>query len=226
MISIFAKVPHVLSGERLWWSLIAPATVISMFTYNILASIFTLITVGKLYNYHYRQTWRNLIYSDQAILIADDSYYIILIEEISASKSISSYSLPKQMRLERYLERCCCLIRAIRASARGAKPGVAQRRFAVGWHCYTTSWLFKPSWLLFSLLAAGIVLTLGIFLIFITVGIAGQGPRFIASRAVLVAFLDFTLEEPPPWVDQLKPPDETKRPWWWRSVAPLLRPDA
>jgi hypothetical protein len=53
--------------------------------------------------------------------------------------------------------------------------------------------------------------------------VTATGPAFIASRAVLVAFLDFMLEEPPPWADQLTPPDNVKRPWWWRSVAPLLR---
>lgn len=192
--------------------------------YLILRSILILIIVPQLFSYHYRQTWRHLVYSDLGIRIAHDQYFQWVCDELSEH---GIYIIPyfvKHPQLEQILETKCWFIRSLIAISKGATKAELMRFGQADVFNYRQSWRFKPGsvkylgcigeQLLFGcspLLLAPATLT--------TVA----GPDFIASRAVLVAFLDFMLEEPPPWVDQLKPPDNIKRPWWWRSVAPLLR---
>lgn len=223
IVTLYAKMPYTPEDVRWWVILLEPVFIASLGLYTITSSMVSLFTVGKLFNYHYRQTWRNLLFSDQAILIADESYYNNLIEEITTSHTIAFFTPSKKLQFERYLELCSYVIRALRASAHGCKTSVVQGRFKVDWQCYSTSWMFKPGKQLFLIFFSACVLTAGIIVPISVVLIAAQGPRFIASRAVLVAFLDFILEQPPAWVDKLTPPSDIKRPWWWRSVAPLLR---
>jgi hypothetical protein len=190
----------------------------------VIRTFVTLITVPKLYPYHFRNTWRHLVFNDLAIKLAHDQYFQQLLDELSDNQFNVIPYFPKHPQLEQVLETKCWFVRSLISISKGATLAELLRYSQEDVFHFRQSWRFKPG--IYKYLGClGEQLLFGCTPLFLAPAtlVSLAGPDFITSRAVLVAFLDFMLEEPPPWVDQLTPPDETKRPWWWRSVAPLMR---
>ncbi len=189
---------------------------------GVLLHMFFMLTSLKLFNHHYRLTWRYLKHSDLAIRIADFAYY----DELGIQLALRGYDiypcLPRHKTLEQSLELKCGFVRALIAVAQG-RPGDISRIGTDGWFAYLFSKRFEPGAAKYFRYLGESALGCVSLVPYQQVTSIGTGTAFIASRAVLVAFLDFMLEEPPPWVDELTPPETGKRPWWLRSVAPLLK---
>jgi hypothetical protein len=192
--------------------------------YLVFRALLSLVTVSKLYAYYYRQTWRHLLFNDLAIKLAHDEYFQQVCDEFIENEPYLIPYFSRHARLEQTIETKCWFVRSLIAISKGATHAALVR---YGWDDsfhLRQSWRFQPG--TFKYLGCfGEQLLYGCTPLFLAPAtlITAAGPDFIASRAVLVAFLDFMLEDPPPWVDQLTPPSDAKRPWWWRSVAPLMR---
>jgi hypothetical protein len=171
-----------------------------------------LLSVHDQYDYHRKLAWHDLLYGDLALFILRGVEYRQFAEIFHQRNNDAYADLPREPRLERYLELSCGFIKYLRALERGEEIDFMNPR--------------SPEWLVaFNTLSFKSTLTLIFSFLFLPLlGIVVSAcENLLVRNAMLVAFLDFMLEEPPPWVGQLTPPDETKRPWWWRSLAPLMR---
>lgn len=191
----------------------------------VLYSIFRLLVSRKLFHYHYQQTWRHLVHTDLALRIAHDPYFNEICFRLAENGEHISRYLPYNPSLENTLEIRCGFIRSFITAAQNVRKDGTLPWDAQGWIAFRLASEFKPSWLKYLGCFGGCIFSFGTNLFKAAAVKMTVGPAIIASRAVLVAFLDFILEDPPPWVDQLKPPSDAKRPWWWSSIAPLMQHD-
>jgi hypothetical protein len=213
--------PIVWSLQK-WLEISADLIVIICYGIFGWGSLYIFITTNFLYRYHYRETWRLLQHSNLALVLCGDQFLDELLMHCNHDILMRFAGVVRPRTIEQQLDLCCYMVRALRAEAQHKPPTKVWRLARQGYtgpvdRCFFTN---RP---VFYLLLMSSVLTLGVLFITIMIYAQLRAPSYLASRAVLVAFLDFMLEEPPPWVDELKPPENIKRPWWWRSVAPLLK---
>lgn len=189
----------------------------------IIYSVFRLLVSRKLFQYHYQQAWRYLAHTDLAPSIALDPFFNEICFRLAENGQHISYYLPYDPSLETALEIRCGFINSYIAAIWNGKSHGTLPWDSQGWIAFRLAAEFKPGWLKYLGCLGGCIFSLGTNLFRTAAVKMTVGPAIIMSRAVLVAFLDFMLEEPPAWVERLTPPSDAKRSWWWRSVAPLLR---
>ncbi len=149
-----------------------------------------------LFDRHYRLAWNQLLASEQPLLFLSEDYRDTVCERAGRFMYVTLWRAPQRWRLEQQLQFCACHLLSLRRLLRNPEARLpagelqtAQLGFMLQGLFHIDPGAYVP------LLVIGIAL-FGIPLVAAALLWTFAGPRYIISRAVLVAFIDFMLEDP------------------------------
>jgi hypothetical protein len=178
--------------------------------------IAVLLTVGKVFPYHYQLAWQRLLYESDSILLADEERLRILQDNLPGKFWGSAVVKHHFNSLGERLEFAAFHLPSLRRLAhrpedpprRDMRQTEVARQYAKHFD--------QQGVVIGCCVAAGIISYAQ--LIYLIVALR-QGPAICQAAARLAAFVDFYLEEPRINVAHLPPPVEPQG-WWARSTAP------
>jgi hypothetical protein len=170
-------------------------------------------SLTRLFPYYYYRSWQQLWHENLAWSYTNEDLHQRLMQ---AQSQLSMWGSAKftYRRLDHYLSFCACHIESLAAAARNPEQVNRwklrhENQLAQMQTLFTQqNWVYILCFFLIGSLGSLLMLLVMIF-----------APRYIISRAYLIAFLDFYLEEPRIDVAKLPPPEEPKG-WWARQLAP------
>lgn len=181
--------------------------------------VLTLAATKRLFTYHYQLSWREMLYGEQTLLFAAEELHKILQLKVTNSTLLKLHTKPKHKSFGQMLQYCACHIQQLRKLARNPETRLASAALIRGQQVFGSQMMFQQTtgtyWIvgLMTLFFSNVIFVLAMFYVL-------YGPRYIISRAVLVAFLDYLLDQPMVRLDLLTPPDPRPLAWWQRLTAP------
>lgn len=159
--------------------------------------VFTpLARLPQQFSKHYSLAWSQMLSSEQPLLFLSEDYRDTVCECAGRFMSVTLWRAPKRWRLEQQLQFCAChmlslrrLLRNPEARLRAGELQPAQLGFMLQGFFHIDPGAYVP------LLVIGATL-FGLPLVAAALLWTFAGPRYIISRAVLVAFIDYVLENP------------------------------
>lgn len=186
----------------------------AVLVYIIAACLGIAAVSHKLFRYHYIAAWREMQFGEQALVFVDEDRLGILQAKLNKLSMLQLQTRPGRRTLARQLQFCACHMRSLSALQQRAEAKLYIQQLNLDQLVYNSQGLIefaaKVHWLLallLFLLLANITIALAVFFTVV-------GPRYIISRAALVAFLDYLLDQPLYPVDGLQPPGGKQLGWW------------
>lgn len=181
--------------------------------------VLTLAATRRLFTYHYQLSWREMVFGEQALLFASEELHKILQLKVINSTLLKLDTKPKHKSFGQMLQFCACHIQPLRKLSRNPEARLSSAALIRGQQVFGSQVMFQQStgtyWALglIAFFMTNVIFVLAMFFVL-------YGPRYIISRAVLVAFLDNLLDQPMVRLDTLAPPDPVPLTWWQQLTAP------
>ncbi len=176
------------------------------------------ITSGRLFNYHYKAAWREMLFGGQALLFCDEERQRILLGKLSSITLLKLQPRPGFRQFSQQLKFCASHMSSLRALQRNPEARLEVYALNLDQQAYLAQGFIAAAagvhWLV-QLCVAVLINNLAVALAALFTIL---GPRYIASQAVLAAFLDYMLEQPMLQVEQLTPPESRPATAWGRYL--------
>lgn len=177
--------------------------------------------IKRLFPYHYQQSWREMHFGEQGLLFAAEELHLILQTKVTNATLLKLVTKAKYKGFGPMLQYSACHISQLRKLARNPEARLSASALARSQQVFASQSTFQQSATLYWIIGGVSLLPPFLNLLFaFTLYFTILGPRYIISRAVLVAFLDFLLDQPMVRLETLAPPDPMPKTWWQRLTAP------